>query len=406
MVACFARLAHPVTLLLMSLAMANCAKEPVAAPAGPPTTFCKDGDRVCKGNYSATCTGGGTAYALTFCGDKTCQGGECRDTLCPKNQLTCDGQTAVLKCPADGMTSATTSQKCKTSSPAEKCSDGACLPNACHGGDATKKADVKCGDKTLFVCTKGVWVQTACGSVQFCDTATAACINRVCTPTAQQCKDAKVAQVCDDRGAGWVDQVCAATEGCYDGVCRITLASSGNAKDASTGGSQDAAVGEVSDSVAVGTGDTLVKPPKDIDFGIPDVFKVTISAGKTPTAEEKELNLDFPSASYLPVLKALQISGNKDNLLVEIQLGAVEDFQTGTFSTAGGEAGDTKVGMSDGTGRAGGAHPWQAVEYDIEIITFEDAGGRIVGKFSAELLNSSTKKKAYLTNGTFDIKRN
>lgn len=387
----------PALALFVAL-LAGCGKDEAAKPAGPPATFCKDGDRVCKGNYLATCSGGGTAYTLVFCGDKTCNGGECKTPVCPKNQKTCDSKTAVLQCPADGLTEPTTLVKCKTSSPVENCTDGACLPSACKADEA------RCGDKTLFVCTKGLWAQTACASNQYCDVASKSCKDRACTPTQQQCKDSKTYQLCDAAGAAWTDKACPAGEGCFDGVCHTIVASAAGAKDASTGGTTDAPSGETSDSVSIGTGDTLVKPKKDIDLGLPDVFKVTLGDAKAAGANDQELSMDFPSASYLAVLKALQISGNKDNIIIEVQIGPVEAFQTGTFSQVGGEASETLISMGDGSGRAGGKHPWQAADYDVEITTFEDSGGRVIGTFSAELVNG--KQKKYLKNGVFDIKRN
>ncbi|MBM4344793.1 MAG: hypothetical protein FJ100_15610 [Deltaproteobacteria bacterium] len=378
--------------------LAHCGKEEAAKPAGPPATFCKDGDRVCKGNYQATCTGGGTAYSLVFCGDKSCQGGQCVATVCPKNQKTCDGKAAVLQCPADGLTEATTLVKCKAANPIEACNDGVCLPNACKADEA------RCGDKTLFVCTKGIWALTPCASNQYCDAAAKACKDRSCQPAQQQCKDGKTYQVCDAMGATWSDKPCPGGEGCFDGVCHTIVAAAAGAKDASSGGTADAPSGETSDSVSIGTGDTLVKPKKDIDLGVPDVFKVTLGDTKAAGPGDQELSMDFPGASFLPVLKALQISGNKDNIIIEVQIGPIEDFQTGTFSQVGGEAGETLVSMGDGSGRAGGKHPWQSADYDIELTTFEDSGGRVIGKFSAELVNG--KQKKYLKNGVFDIKRN
>lgn len=387
--------------LPLALALACGSKEPVK-PAGPPATFCKDGEQVCKGNYLATCTGGGTAYSLLFCGaSKTCSGGKCADTVCAKGQVTCDGKTAVLKCPDDGLTAPATLQKCKTSNPAESCNDGACLPNTCNNGD------VRCGDKTLFTCTQGVWVQTTCGSSQFCDTAGKKCSDRLCTPTEAKCKDSKTAQTCTSTGGGWTDKACAANEGCYDGVCHVTVASAAGSKDSSVTGTPDAPAGETSDSVSIGTGDTLVKPKKDIDVGVPDVFKVTFSKTKTPGAGDPEIKMDFPAANFLPVLKSLQISGDKDLYKVEIDLGPVEEFQTGTFSTVGAEAGDTKIYINDGSqDQTKVQWLYAATDYDIEITAFEDVGGRITGKFSAEMVNTVDKSKAYLTNGVFDIKRN
>ncbi len=401
---------RPVVCVLFTLVgLSACAKpEPVKVEA--PKTFCKDGALVCKGNYVAECTGG-TAYKLTFCGDKTCNGGACTPTVCSKGQITCNDQ-AVMKCPDDGLTEATKVTTCKqTGSPTEKCNDGVCLPSACFKGDGAKGPDAKCGNSTLYVCDKGVWGKgTPCGSNQFCDATARACSDRVCKPTEATCKDDKTAQVCNNVGGAWVDQPCPANEGCFDGVCHPKLAASGTGTaDAAATGS-DAPAGETLDTVAVGTGDTLVKPKKDVVFDAPDLFKVTFSKTKTPGPGDVETKMDFAAANYLPVLKALQVSGDKELFKVEMQIGPLEDFQTSdpSFTQVGGEAGETNILCNDGSNDQTKVQwLWGGSDYDIVVSQFEDVGGRIVGTFSAELINQIDKKsKAYLVNGSFDIKRN
>jgi len=399
---------RPILPLLALVVAALACSEVKPAPA-PPTTFCKDGERVCKGNNVAECTGGGKAYKVTFCGAKSCSGGECKDPVCAKGQLTCT-EGAVYRCPDDGLSDAAKIATCKTTNPAEKCNDGVCLPNACIKGDATKPADARCGDKTLFQCITGVWKATTCGSSQYCDTtAGGACKDRACTPTQARCKDAKTAQTCTLNGSGWTDEACASGQRCDDGVCHLDVGGGTVADGGSTGTDASAAApGDAGDSVSIGTGDTLVKPKKDVTFDAPDVFKVTFSKTKTPGAGDTVIKMDFPAASYLPVLKALQISGDKDLFKVELQVGPIDDFATGTYSQTGGQAGETKIYANDGTNDQRRVQwLWAAADYDIELTTFEDIGGRVQGKFSAELIHTVDKKtKAYLVGGEFDIKRN
>lgn len=394
---------------------AACGNAAPVKTAAAPAKLCKDGDRVCKGNYVAECATGGNAYKLTFCADKTCNGGECKATVCSKGQLTCNDQN-VMKCPDDGLTEASKIQTCKqTGNPTEKCNDGVCLPSACFKGDPAKSLppDAKCGNTTLYVCTNGVWGKgTVCGSNQFCDAAARACADRVCVPTQAQCKDDKTAQVCNSAGGAWVDQACPGSEGCFDGICHAKVAATGTTGSDATTSTADAPVGEKQDTVAVGTGDTLVKPKKDVVFDAPDVFKVTFSKTKTPGAGDAETKFDFASAGYLPVLKALQVSGDKELFKIELQIGPMDDFTTtptgSSYTQAGGEMGETKIFCNDGTNDQTKVQwLWGAVDYDIVVDQFDDVGGRISGKFSAELINQVDKKsKAYLTNGVFDIKRN
>ena len=50
---------------------------------------------------------------------------------------------------------------------------------------------------------------------------------------------------------------------------------------------------------------------------------------------------------------------------------------------------------------------WKSADYDMELTDFgELSSGRIVGTFSAELMNQVDKTtKAYLVGGKFDIQR-
>ncbi len=370
----------------------GCSEEEKAA--GPAKSFCTDGQKVCKGNYVATCASAGTAYTVEFCGSGAyCSGGACKPVICPKANVKCsEDKKSVLQCALDGSTDYAKIATCKTT---ETCKDGTCVGKTCKEGEAV------CGSTTLFVCTNGLPKETVCGSDQLCSVTAKACQPRTCDAEKAVCKDAKTAQVCSLNGSAWKDQPCTAGQGCFDGLCHPIIAGS---SDAGSGG--DAVVGEVSDGVNVGTGDVLVKPPKDIVTEAPNVFKVTFSKTKVPGAGDPEIVADFPSVLYLPSLQMLQISGDKELYKVEIQLAKVEEFATGPFTTVDAQAPDTLIQINDGTQPQGVDWVWGSADYEIEITEFGDSGGRVKGTFSAEMINLIDKKtKAWLTGGSFDIAR-
>ena len=389
----FTRSAVAALSLLGAVAMlAGCAEEP--KPAEPAKSFCTDGQKVCKGNYVATCASAGTAYTVEFCGSGSyCSGGACKPVICPKGNVKCsDDKKSVMQCAADGSSDYAKTATCKTT---ETCKDGTCVGKTCKEGEAI------CGATTLFVCTNGLSKETTCGSDQLCSVSAKACQPRTCDPDKAVCKDAKTAQLCSGDGSAWKDLPCTAGQGCFDGICHPIIAST---SDASSGG--DVAVGEVSDGVTVGTGDVLVKPPKDIVTEAPNVFKVTFSKVKDGGGGDPEIVADFPSVLYLPSLQMLQISGDKGLYKVEIQLAKVEEFATGAFTTVDAQAPDTLIQINDGTQPQGVDWVWGSADYEIEITEFGDSGGRVKGTFSAEMINLLDKKtKAWLTGGVFDIAR-
>lgn len=383
---------RPLRALLAVMAFAavlvGCGEE----SAAPATSFCSEGQVVCKGNYTATCAGG-TAWTLGFCGsEKYCAAGVCQPVLCKKGKRSCDGKD-VLECPPNGDSVAT---KVATCAKNEQCDDGVCKPATCSEGD------VLCGAQSAFVCGSGVWQKNLCGDTQLCSVSGKGCVARTCEPETVQCKSDRVAQTCSKDGTVWVDQSCAGS--CQAGICVPKLASS-SSKDASTG---DAPVG-TSDGISIGTGDTLVKPPKDAELEAPDVFKVVFSKTKNPGPEAQTLDMTFVSGSYLSGLSALQISGDDTSLnKIELMVVPIDDLATGAFTTAGGEAPETMVVMNDATfvPTEDAQWLWSAEEYEIYIDEFgEPDGGRIKGTFSAVLVNALDGSKAYLLDGQFDVAR-
>jgi hypothetical protein len=191
---------------------------------------------------------------------------------------------------------------------------------------------------------------------------------------------------------------------CQGGLCVPKLATS-TSKDA--GSTTDAPIG-TSDGINTGTGDTLVKPPKDIDLEEPDSFTVTFSLTKTAGPEAKTLDMTFASASYLVNLKSVQISGDDTSLnKIELQLAPLDEYYTGDITTAGGEGPDTQILMNDATFVPTQDAQWLygAEEYEVYIEEFGDVGGRIKGTFSATLVSSVDGSKAYLLDGKFDVAR-
>jgi hypothetical protein len=390
---CFSLVLPLIATGLLALLLSACGSDTTAAAA---TTFCKDTDKpVCKGNYLATCTNAGTAYTLQFCGEANrCEAGACVALTCPRGQLTCSGKN-VMKCPDDGASEPVKVQTCTTMA---GCVSGVCKPNTC------KKDDVVCGTSTSFTCQSGVVTESPCASNQTCSVAAKGCVAQSCTPTEAKCKDGKTAQVCTVDGLGWTDQVCPAGQGCFGGVCHMTL----TAKTvADAGSTKDTATGQA-DGVVISTGDTLVGPQTDVQFTKPDEFSVTFSKTKTPGASDQPFVASMPSASYSKFTQILTISGDKDLFKVEIQLGKVEEFTTGPFTQVDGQAPDSVILVNDGSNDQTQVQwIWKSADYDMELTDFgELSSGRIVGTFSAELMNQVDKTtKAYLVGGKFDIQR-
>lgn len=381
-------------LCLSALLFSACGSE---TGSGAATSFCKESDKpVCKGNYVATCINAGTDYKLQFCGENNrCEAGECKPVVCPRGQLTCSGKN-VMKCPDDGASEPVKVQTCTTMA---GCVNGVCKPNTC------KKDDVVCGTSTSFTCQSGVVTESPCASNQSCSVAGKGCVAQACTPTEAKCKDSKTAQVCNVDALGWTDQPCPSGQGCFNGICHPILTAKSTADAGST--TKDTATGQA-DGVVISTGDTLVGPQKDVQFSKADEFSVTFSKTKTPGADDKPIVFDMPSASYSKFTQILTVSGDKDLFKVEIQIGKIEEYATGPFTQVDGQAADSVIMVNDGSNDQTQVQwIWKSADYDMELTEFgEINSGRIVGTFSAELINTVDKTtKAWLVGGKFDIQR-
>ena len=377
---------------LLWLAVAFVAACSSPTPAGAPATFCQDGQAVCKGNAVATCKAG-TSYDVTPCGEsKYCTGGTCKPVVCEKGKLSCDGKN-VMACPEDGSADPSVLKTCPN-----KCLAGTCVGN-CNDGETM------CGWKSLLMCMSGNWSAQACGAGQICDAKQKKCIDRACTPTDQQCTSASARQICSITGDKWQPASCGAGEGCFDGVCR-TLVKGGEKPDAGTT-VKDVATSGGDATVNLDTKGFIDIGKKEIILEQNDLFTVTLSETATPPAGTAPMTFDFSSANYNSISKMLQISGDSGLNKLEIQIAPIEEFQTGTFTAAGGEAADAKVLMNDGTTDPAKVQwKYQQADYTINLTAFDDVGGRIQGTFSAQLIDATDKtKKLYLVDGSFDIKR-
>jgi hypothetical protein len=119
------------------------------------------------------------------------------------------------------------------------------------------------------------------------------------------------------------------------------------------------------------------------------------------------MEFSFANATYNPIDKMLQITGDEGLNKLEIQVSPVEEFQTGSFTAVGAEAEKSTILMNDGTTDQRRVQwKFQATDYVINITTFDDKGGRVKGTFSGEMGNLVEKGKLmYVIDGSFDIKR-
>ena len=376
---------------LLALCLVSLAACSTPAPAGTPATMCSDGVAVCKGNAVATCKAG-TAYDIAPCGEsKYCIGGTCKPVVCEKGKLSCDGKT-LMACPDDGSADPSALKTCPL-----KCMAGVCVGNTCTDGE------FQCGWKSALTCSGNTWSATPCAVGQVCDAKQKKCVDRTCAPTEQKCTTAAAHAICSIKGDAWVDAACSSGEGCFDGVCR-TLVKGGEKPDAGTTLKD---VGSVDTQVNLDAKAFIDIGKKEIILEQNDVFTVVLSELATPPAGTSPMSFDFSSATYNSTSKMLQLTGNLGLYKLEIQIAPIEEFQTGSFTAAGGEAADAKVLMNDGTNDQTQVQwKYQQADFTIELTDFEDKDGRIKGTFSAEMIDATDKtKKLFLSDGVFDIKR-
>lgn len=230
----------------------------------PPIIECEPDSVGCLDPETAfVCDAQGAAVARPCGQGQLCQGGSCRDVVCPANTTSCDGD-ALVTCNAQG--TASTSQPCNQteacldSALGCRCEQGACVERECAPGA------LRCQEGAAQACERGVWGDAqACGFDQaclegacvpaqgcqagqtlcagdkllacegdafvlrldcadnglLCDGAQGACAERICEPSARSCRG-DVALRCDPRGSGFEDAGvdCAADGGgCFEGLC-------------------------------------------------------------------------------------------------------------------------------------------------------------------------------------------
>lgn len=384
------------------LAISGCGEDPAPVPS-PVDSFCTVGDKTCQGNYVATCSDGGKAYKLAFCGESkhcsTASGtAQCKTSVCEKAALSCDGDK-VVECPANGASAGTPVQTCGAG---QKCTSGTCVPQKCTDGD------VRCGWRAVLTCKGEAWVDppTACPGKQICSAGK--CVERACTPDTASCKTATQAQVCNPTGSGYKAVDCKAGDKCYDGICHREVNGGTPGGEVADAGASDATV-----AYDGGSSGGAADVPGFLDLGItndsalekPDTLSVIISETAEPPAGSIPQTFSIASAVFLDVGKMLQISGDEGLYKLEIQLAKVEEFQTGNFSAGGGEAEDSIINMNDGTTDPNVIQwKFQSTDYSITVTDF--SAKRIVGTFSAEMGDRTQKGKTiYLVDGKFDIAR-
>ncbi len=360
---------------------------------GPVDSLCTAGTFQCFGNVSAACAAGGKSYDVTQCGvDKFCNAatGKCEGTVCEKGSSKCVGSDSSNICNADG--SAVTVKSCASS---EMCLAGICISKSCAG------TQQKCGWNATLTCSAKAWSKQDCQPGEMCDPATYACKARACDGSHTQCSDdGTTAAHCSDTGDAWIQESCGAGNVCVDGICHAQV----------TGSTVDDTVASTdSDTVSsddIKDGKTLLElPPKDIQMDQPDKFEVIVSQSATAPDGATPMSFSNASAVWLDSLGTLQISGAEGTTKVEIQIAKIEEFATGSFTTAGGEAPASVIGYSDGTGAVtGGKFQYTSSDYTITLDAFGDVGARITGSFSGALADANGVK-VWLLDGKFDIKR-
>lgn len=381
---------------LAPLFAGGCGEDPLPQPVD---SFCTVGDKVCEGNYVASCIDGGKAYKLTFCGDsRFCSmasgTAQCKDTACEKGALSCNG-TKVMECPADGSSSEAQLKVCDAG---DKCLSGTCVPAACDDGDA------RCGWRRTLICSNGAWTVTKCTGTKICKGAK--CVDRACQPHKAKCNSSSEAAVCTVTGDAWAANKCKAGEKCYDGVCHREVKDGKPGELVTDGGKPAADAGGSSSGVDV-PGFLEIKGSDDAGLDKPDKLSFIFSDTATPPAGSIPMEFSISSVQFLDVNKMLQITGDEGLFKIEVQIAKLEEFQTGTYSPASDEGTDSAILMNDGTTDQSQIQwKYQSTDYSLTVTDFEAVDGRVKGTFNAEM-GDRTKKGAtkYIVDGKFDIKR-
>jgi hypothetical protein len=198
---------------------------------------CKAGSSKCmSASARGVCNAIGSDYDVAACAvSTTCSevGGVagCQPWICTPGTKDCDaaGQR-VRECALDGLSYAS---EVDCAADGQLCHLAQCRPKVCEPGRRF------CRDQAVHECSASGTTSTrlsSCGSNQYCDEASAACVTQQCTPGAKVC-DGDVASSCDAIGSGPLpggtdcaeeDQACYLGE-CRDVVCDGAFCQDGNA---------------------------------------------------------------------------------------------------------------------------------------------------------------------------------
>ncbi len=246
--------------------------------AGCIDQVCEPGSSVCDGTAILTCDDRGSVLARTEdCGpDQTCLDGACAERLCEPGADRCANIFTIARCDETGALEVEeacgSNQYCASSiSGAVTCEEQVCEPDTfrcvegtenrqqcsidgssylapepCAGGTycaAGQCLDWECtpgatqcdGDFGLLVCNSRGTAQDGdtCDSGTYCDGAdgVATCRAQSCTPGNRRCASLQQPEVCDSRGAGYVDaDACAANQSCDAGSCVDRICSPGTTR--------------------------------------------------------------------------------------------------------------------------------------------------------------------------------
>ena len=358
-----------------------------SGPTAPLTSdlLCTAGSVRCVGNATAKCAADGLSFAVSSCGPAyLCLGaGVCKESKCDPGASTCKDKSVAKQCNADGTAAAEV--KCEAT---QSCTAGSCRPQKCTAGDKV------CGWRTAATCqADGTWTETKCAQDEIC--AEGACAKQACAPGAVSCKDKATARTCAANAAAWVDAPCPVGQECYAdyGVCLPTLTHP-PADDAST---LTDATGD--DTAAEDT------PPPPPDKGPPQELEPVDQAVCTINGQ-KIVFTSNKSANYVDKDKDLRVTMDKGLIKIEMSFAPIEEFDVGHWTSA--EAGDVNVNIlyHDGSELPPGAQfKYQSNTYDVELLKFQAAGGRVSGNFSGTFTGDGGDSSIPFENCSFDVKR-
>ena len=347
-------------------------------------TLCTAGAMTCIGNSTAVCGTEGNRWDTNFCGaTQQCKDGTCTKRACAfPGQSKCSGHDTVNTCSADGQT--LTESKCDAGT---LCSAGACRAAQCEVGAK------ECGFRKIAECSdNGGWKEIGCDPDQICSGGE--CVAQVCSPEKAECDiDARTARVCKADGSGWTETACADNEACYAGQCATKLCNPPS-DEPDAGGSGDAEDGEVVEDAGepVDTGPKAELEPLDKAEVVVDGEKIVFTSHK--------------SASFVESGQDLRITMDKGQIKMEISITPIEEFDVPILSSTVQSDINVQIFYHDGSELIGGAQfRYVSVDYELELLKFQSAGGRVKGTFSGTFTDDGGATTVSFTNGEFDVKR-